>query len=385
MTAAIDDLLAHAADGGRLSPADALLLYTDAPLHALGEAADTVRRRRYPDNIATYIIDRNINYTNVCVTACKFCAFYRAPKHEEGWTHSDEEILRRCGEAVDLGATQIMFQGGHSPDLGIEWYERIFAAIKRDYPSLVLHSLGGSEVVHISRTSGLDFETVIRRLNAAGLDSFAGAGAEILVKRPRTAIAPLKESGETWLEVMETAHRLGVESTATFMMGTGETNAERIEHLRMIRDVQDRTGGFRSFIPWTYQPENNHLRGRTQATSLEYLRMIATARLFFDNINHLQGSWLTTGKDIGQLTLHFGADDLGSVMLEENVVSSAGARHRSNRTELIELIRGAGRIPAQRDTLYRHIAVHADPANDPVDARVHSHFSSTALPVVAAS
>jgi cyclic dehypoxanthinyl futalosine synthase len=385
MTAAIDDLLAHAADGGRLSPADALLLYTDAPLHALGKAADTVRRRRYPDNIATYIIDRNINYTNVCVTACKFCAFYRAPKHEEGWTHSDEEILRRCGEAVDLGATQIMFQGGHSPDLGIEWYERIFAAIKRDYPSLVLHSLGGSEVVHISRTSGLDFETVIRRLNAAGLDSFAGAGAEILVKRPRTAIAPLKESGETWLEVMETAHRLGVESTATFMMGTGETNAERIEHLRMIRDVQDRTGGFRSFIPWTYQPENNHLRGRTQATSLEYLRMIATARLFFDNINHLQGSWLTTGKDIGQLTLHFGADDLGSVMLEENVVSSAGARHRSNRTELIELIRGAGRIPAQRDTLYRHIAVHDDPANDPVDARVHSHFSSTALPVVAAS
>ncbi len=382
MTAAIDDLLAHAADGGRLSPADALLLYTDAPLHALGEAADAVRRRRYPDNIATYIIDRNINYTNVCVTACKFCAFYRAPKHEEGWTHSDEEILRRCGEAVGLGATQIMFQGGHSPDLGIEWYERIFAAIKREYPSLVLHSLGGSEVVHISRTSGLDFETVIRRLNAAGLDSFAGAGAEILVKRPRTAIAPLKESGETWLEVMETAHRLGVESTATFMMGTGETNAERIEHLRMIRDVQDRTGGFRSFIPWTYQPENNHLRGRTQATSLEYLRMIATARLFFDNVNHLQGSWLTTGKDIGQLTLHFGADDLGSVMLEENVVSSAGARHRSNRTELIELIRGAGRIPAQRDTLYRHIAVHDDPANDPVDARVHSHFSSTALPVV---
>jgi cyclic dehypoxanthinyl futalosine synthase len=233
--------------------------------------------------------------------------------------------------------------------------------------------------VHIGRTSGLDHPTVISRLNAAGLDSFAGAGAEILVERPRTAIAPLKEKGEVWLEVMESAHRLGVESTATFMMGTGETNAERIEHLRMIRDVQDRTGGFRSFIPWTYQPENNHLRGRTQASSLEYLRMIAVARLFFDNVNHLQGSWLTTGKDIGQLTLHFGADDLGSVMLEENVVSSAGARHRSNRTELIELIRGAGRIPAQRDTLYNHIAVHHDPKDDPVDERVHSHFSSTAL------
>jgi cyclic dehypoxanthinyl futalosine synthase len=379
VSAELQNVLDHAAEGGRITPEQALALYTDAPLHALGRAADTVRKRRYPDDIATYIIDRNINYTNVCVTACKFCAFYRAPKHDEGWTHSLDELLRRCGEAVELGATQIMLQGGHSPELGIEWYEQTFSAIKQNYPQLVLHSLGASEVVHIGRTSGLDHATVIRRLNAAGLDSFAGAGAEILVDRPRTAIAPLKESGATWLEVMETAHGLGVESTATFMMGTGETNAERIEHLRMIRDVQDRTGGFRSFIPWTYQPENNHLKGRTQATSLEYLRMIAVARLFFDNINHLQGSWLTTGKDIGQLTLHFGADDLGSVMLEENVVSSAGARHRSNRTELIELIRAAGRIPAQRDTLYNHLVVHRDPADDPVDDRVHSHFSSTAL------
>jgi cyclic dehypoxanthinyl futalosine synthase len=383
----IANLLQHAADGGRITPEQALLLYTDAPLHALGEAADAVRKRRYAGdsvNIATYIIDRNINYTNVCLTACKFCAFYRAPGHSEGWTHTDSEILRRCAEAVELGATQIMLQGGHSPELGIEFYERIFAAIKRDHPSLTLHSLGASEVVHIAKTSKLDHAEVITRLHAAGLDSFAGAGAEILVKRPRTAIAPLKESGEIWLSVMETAHRLGVESTATFMMGTGETNAERIEHLRMVRDVQDRTGGFRSFIPWTYQPENNHLKGRTQATSLEYLRMIALARLFFDNINHLQGSWLTTGKDIGQLTLHFGADDLGSVMLEENVVSSAGARHRSNRTELIELIRSAGRIPAQRDTLYRHLVVHTDPVDDPVDDRVHSHFASTALKLVPA-
>ena len=383
----ISDLLTHAADGGRIEPDEALLLYTDAPLHALGQAADTVRKRRFGDiaDIATYIIDRNINYTNVCLTACKFCAFYRSPKHEEGWTHTDEEILRRCAEAADLGATQIMLQGGHSPDLGIEFYERIFSAIKRDYPTLTLHSLGASEVVHIGRTSHLEHAEVIARLHAAGLDSFAGAGAEILVARPRTAIAPLKESGEIWLSVMEAAHNQGIQSTATFMMGTGETNAERIEHLRMIRDVQDRTGGFRSFIPWTYQPENNHLRGRTQATSLEYLRMVAVARLFFDNVTHLQGSWLTTGKDIGQLTLHFGADDLGSVMLEENVVSSAGARHRSNRTELIQLIRSAGRVPAQRDTLYNHLLVHRDPADDPVDDRVHSHFSSTALQLLPVS
>jgi cyclic dehypoxanthinyl futalosine synthase len=385
-------ILDRAADGGRISPEEALTLYTDAPLHSLGRAADVVRRRRFGDtaSIATYLIDRNINYTNVCVTACKFCAFYRSPKHAEGWTHSLEEILRRCGEAVELGATQIMLQGGHNPDLGIEWYEETFSAIRAAYPQLALHSLGGSEVVHISRVSGLSFEQVIRRLHAAGLDSFAGAGAEILVDRQRQVIAPLKESGAVWLEVMETAHRLGVESTATFMMGTGETNAERIEHLRLIRDVQDRTGGFRSFIPWTYQPENNHLRGRTLATPLEYLRLLAVARLFFDNIAHLQVSQLTLGKEVGQLGLHYGADDLGSVMLEENVVSSAGARHRWNLAELIHLIRAADRIPAQRDTLYNHLRVHWTPADDPApDDRIHSHVASTApafrrdLPLVA--
>jgi cyclic dehypoxanthinyl futalosine synthase len=372
-------VLDRAADGGRITPDEALALYTDAPFHALGAAADAVRRRRFPDNVATYLIDRNINYTNVCVTACKFCAFYRAPGHAEGWVRDLDEILRRCAEAVELGATQIMLQGGHHPDFGIEWYERTFAGIKAAFPQLALHSLGASEVVHIARVSDLSYEEVIGRLRDAGLDSFAGAGAEILTERPRHAIAPLKESGATWLEVMETAHRLGVESTATFMMGTGETNAERIEHLRMIRDVQDRTGGFRSFIPWTYQPENNHLKGHTQATTIEYLRMVAVARLFFDNVAHLQGSWLTVGKDVGQLTLHMGADDLGSIMLEENVVSAAGARHRSNRLELIHLIRSAGRIPAQRDTLYRHLVVHTDPADDPVDANVASHVSSTAL------
>ncbi|MDX6273957.1 MAG: cyclic dehypoxanthinyl futalosine synthase [Frankiales bacterium] len=373
-------VLDRAADGDRLTPEEALGLYRSAPLHALGRAADARRRALFSDtaHIATYIIDRNINYTNVCVTACKFCAFYRAPKHEEGWVRSTEEILRRCGEAIELGATQIMLQGGHHPDFGIEWYEETFSAIRSAYPSLALHSLGASEVVHIARVSGLDFPTVIARLHAAGLDSFAGAGAEILTERPRAAIAPLKETGAMWLQVMETAHGLGVESTATFMMGTGETNAERIEHLRMIRDVQDRTGGFRSFIPWTYQPENNHLKGQTQASVLEYLRLVAVARLFFDNIRHLQGSWLTVGKEVGQLTLHYGADDLGSVMLEENVVSSAGARHRSNRSELIHLMRTAGRTPAQRDTLYNHLVVHDDPANDPVDV-VPSHFASTAL------
>ncbi|MEO3755950.1 cyclic dehypoxanthinyl futalosine synthase [Streptomyces sp. B6B3] len=380
-SADLQTVLDRAAAGGRITADEALALYRSAPMHALGRAADAVRRRRYAgtEHIATYIIERNINYTNACVTACKFCAFYAAPKSEDVWTRDLDDILRRCAETVALGGTQIMFQGGHHPDYGVEYYESHFAAIKREFPQLVIHSLGASEVAHMARISGVGHEEAISRLKAAGLDSFAGAGAELLPARPRTAIAPLKESGEEWLAIMETAHRLGVESTTTMLMGTGETNAERIEHLRMIRDVQDRTGGFRAFIPYTYQPQNNKLRGQTQATLFEYLRIIAVARLFLDNVAHIQGSWLTTGKDVGQLSLHYGADDLGSVMLEENVVSSAGAKHRSNLLELIHLIRAAGRVPAQRATTYEHLVVHEDPADDPVDERVVSHLSSTAI------
>jgi cyclic dehypoxanthinyl futalosine synthase len=406
----IDSILQRGADGGRITPDEALRLYTEAPFHPLGEAADQIRRRRHPDGIVTYLIDRNINYTNVCVTACKFCAFYRAPKHAEGWSHPMDEILRRCGEAIDLGATQVMLQGGHHPDYGVEYYEELFSSVKAAYPRLAIHSIGPSEILHMAKVSGVSIEEAVVRIKAAGLDSIAGAGAEMLPDRPRTAIAPLKESGARWLEVMAVAHRNGLSSTATMMMGTGETNAERIEHIRMIRDVQDVAvangyrdtavetghrggpsvrsgavggavgGGFRAFIPWTYQPENNHLKGRTQATTMEYLRFLAVSRLFFDNVAHLQASWLTTGKDVGQLSLHLGVDDLGSIMLEENVISSAGARHRSNLHELIWMIRTAGRIPAQRDTLYRHLAVHRTAAEDPTDERVVSHFSSIALP-----
>ncbi|WP_433546230.1 cyclic dehypoxanthinyl futalosine synthase [Streptomyces sp. CA-294286] len=377
----LQSVLDRAAEGGRITPEEALDLYRDAPLHALGQAADAVRRRRYAgtEHIATYIIERNINYTNSCVTACKFCAFYAAPKSPDVWTRDLDDILRRCAETVELGGTQIMFQGGHHPDYGVEYYEEHFSAIKKAYPQLVIHSLGASEVEHMARISKVSTGEAIRRIHAAGLDSFAGAGAELLPARPRKAIAPLKESGERWLEIMEEAHRLGVESTSTMLMGTGETNAERIEHLRMIRDVQDRTGGFRAFIPYTYQPQNNALKGRTQATLFEYLRMIAIARIFLDNVAHIQGSWLTTGKEVGQLSLHYGADDLGSIMLEENVVSSAGAKHRSNRMEIIDLIRKAGRVPAQRATTYEHLVVHTDPAHDPVDDHVVSHLSSTAI------
>ncbi|MFC4337227.1 cyclic dehypoxanthinyl futalosine synthase [Salininema proteolyticum] len=374
--AEFDDILARAADGGRIEAEDALRLYTDAPFHALAEAANAARERVIGDDIVTYIIDRNINYTNVCTTACKFCAFYRAPKHDEGWTHDNAEVLRRCGEAVDLGATQVMLQGGHHPEFGVEYYEELFSAVKEQYPDLVIHSIGPSEIDHMSRVSGVEVDEAIKRIKAAGLDSIAGAGAEMLPERPRKAIAPLKEPGGRWLEIMEAAHVQGLESTATMMMGTGETNAERIEHLRMIRDVQDRTGGFRSFIPWTYQPENNHLKGRTQATALEYLRLLAVARLFFHNVTHLQSSWLTVGKAAGQLSMHLGVDDLGSIMLEENVISSAGARNQSKLGELIDLIRSGDRVPAQRNTVYERMSVHWTPEDDPSDDRVRSHFST---------
>ncbi|MBS2531467.1 dehypoxanthine futalosine cyclase [Catenulispora sp. NF23] len=385
ISAELQDALDRSADGGRIEYEEALELYRHAPLHALGTAADAARRKRYSGvygedgEIATYIIERNINYTNACVTACKFCAFYAPPKSDKVWSRPLEDILRRCAETVALGGTQIMFQGGHHPDYGVEYYEENFRAIKAEFPQLVIHSLGASEVQHMAKVSGVTIEEAITRLKESGLDSFAGAGAELLPARPRNAIAPLKESGERWLEIMETAHGLGLESTSTMLMGTGETNAERIEHLRMIRDVQDRTGGFRAFIPYTYQPENNKLKGQTQATMFEYLRLIAVARLYLNNVAHIQGSWLTVGKEAGQLSLHYGADDLGSVMLEENVVSSAGAKHRSNRMELIHLIRAAGRVPAQRSTTYELITVHDDPANDPVDDHVMSHIASTAI------
>ncbi|MDP8961040.1 MAG: dehypoxanthine futalosine cyclase [Actinomycetota bacterium] len=358
------DLLAHAADGGRIDEEQALLLYERAPFHELGQAADSVRRRRYPDGRATFIIERNVNYTNKCVTACKFCAFYAAPKSAAGWAHDWAEIDRRVDEAVAHGACQIMFQGGHNPEFGIEYYEELFGRTRRRHPELFLHALGGSEIIHISRTSGIAVEETITRLVAAGLSSLAGAGAEILPSRPRKLIAPLKESGSEWLEVMETAHRLGVQSTATLMMGTVETPAERFEHLRMIRDVQDRTGGFRAFIHWSYQAENNTLKGQSPSV-FEYLRVLAVARLFFDNIAHIQGSWLTVGKEVGQLSLHFGADDLGSIMLEENVVSAAGAKHRTDVAEMIHLIRTAGRVPAQRNTLYEIIATFDEEVAEP--------------------
>ncbi len=347
-------VLAEAVSGERIGAEEALLLLERADFMELGEAAGEVRRRRH-GWFATFMVDRNINYTNVCVTACRFCAFYRPPSSPEAWTLSHDEVVRRVGEAVSMGATQVMIQGGHHPELRIEWYEELFSRVKAAYPQVTIHSLGPSEVVHISRISGLEVEETLRRLKQAGLDSLPGSGAEILVDRVRKLVSPLKESAGKWLEVMERAHSLGIRTTATMMMGHLETPGERVEHLARVREVQDRTGGFRAFIPWTYQPVR--VLGGRKASGLSYLRLVATARLFLDNFEHIQGSWLTTGKDVGQASLHFGADDLGSVMLEENVVRAAGAGERSSVEELVRLIREAGFRPAQRDTEYRKIRV----------------------------
>jgi cyclic dehypoxanthinyl futalosine synthase len=361
------EILRRAAGGERISAADALSLLEHGDLERIGEVADAIRRRRFPEGYATFIIDRNINYTNVCVVKCSFCAFYRLPGHEEGYRRTPEEIFQRVEEALDRGATQIMFQGGHDPKLTITYYEDLLSSVKARYP-VTLHSLSPSEVHHIARYSRLSIAETLRRLKAAGLDSLPGGGAEILSERVKKAISPLKNSAGAWIEIMDEAHRQGLRTTATMMLGHVETLEERVEHFQRVRDSQDRAlrdggpgQGYRAFIPWTYQPDHTELAaiapGRT--TSEDYLKALAVSRLFFDNIDHIQGSWLTVGKAVGQRSLALGADDLGSIMLEENVVSAAGVTEKCLTDEaMIALIREAGRIPALRDTSYRVIRTY---------------------------
>jgi cyclic dehypoxanthinyl futalosine synthase len=357
------DVLERGRAGGRISAGEALFLLEHGDLERIAEVADAIRRRRFPEGYATFIVDRNINYTNVCVIRCSFCAFYRLPGDPEGYRRSKEEIFTRVEEALARGATQIMFQGGHDPKLTISYYEDLLSSVKARYPSLTLHSLSPSEVHHIARYSRLTIAEALRRLKAAGLDSLPGGGAEVLSERVKQAISPLKNTARAWIEIMDEAHRQRIRTTATMMLGHVETLPERIEHFARIRDSQDRAHaevgpdeGYRAFIPWTYQPDNTELAalapGRT--TAEDYLKTLAVARIFFDNVEHVQGSWLTVGKTTGQRSLAYGADDLGSIMLEENVVSAAGVTEKCMTDgEMIELIRRAGRIPALRDTTYR--------------------------------
>src|SRR5262245_55190249 len=322
-------------NGGRISADEAAFLYGEAPTHWLGRMAETVRARKHPEGVVTYIIDRNVNYTNVCVARCNFCAFYRPVGHTDGYVLGFDEIFRKIDETIAVGGVQLLLQGGHNPDLPLQWYEDLFRAVKERYPEFKLHALSPPEVIHLSRLSQLPVPAVIDRLVAAGLDSIPGGGAEILVDRVRKLLNCYgKASADEWLDVMRHAHRAGLRTTATMMYGTVESDEERLEHLLRLRALQDETGGFTAFITWSYQPDNTELAG-TEATGIDYLRTLAIARIVLDNFDNLQASWVTQGGKVGQLSLAFGANDMGSVMIEENVVRAAGAAYCMDEIEIV--------------------------------------------------
>lgn len=347
----LDALLTRAADGERLAAAEGLRLLEEGSLFELGLAADAVRRRRHPHGVVTYIVDRNVNYTNVCTTSCRFCAFYRPVGHPEGYVLSREVLGQKLQEVVDAGGVQILLQGGLNPDLRIEWYEDLFRWMKSTY-GLGLHALSPEEIIHLSLLENLTVKRVLERLHAAGLDSVPGGGAEILVDRVRRRIAKAKCTSAEWLDVMRVAHHLGLRSSATMMYGTIDTPAERIQHLVKIRDLQDETGGFTAFFCWDFQHESGtHIAPGDNGTHL-YLRQQAVARLMLDNIEHVGASWVTQGPAVGQVALRFGADDFGSVMFEENVVSSAGTTFRIGAEAIEERIHHAGFKAARRNVRY---------------------------------
>jgi cyclic dehypoxanthinyl futalosine synthase len=335
---------------------DLLDFYERAPLIELGAEADRVRREKHPDDVVTFIIDRNINYTNVCVADCGFCAFYRRPKHHQGYTLSFEEIGKKIDETKALGGVQILIQGGHNPYIPFQWYIDLLKYIKTYHP-IHIHGFSPSEIDFFSTLFRMDARDVIRELQSAGLDSIPGGGGEILVQRVRDMVARKKAGADRWLEIMELAHQAGMKTTVTMMYGIGETNAERLEHLMRVREVQARTGGFTAFITWPLQPENTPtMSSQPKTDAVTYLRTVALARLALDNVPNLQASWVTMGLKIGQLSLRFGCNDFGSLMIEENVVSAANTTYRTSVEELDRLIRDAGFTPARRRQDYSLIA-----------------------------
>lgn len=340
---------------------DILDFYTNAPLLELGAEADRIRADRHPGDIVTYIIDRNINYTNVCVADCGFCAFYRRPKDTEGYTLSFEQIGAKIEEARALGAVQILIQGGHNPYIPFDWYLDLMRYIKRNHP-IHIHGFSPSEVDFFAKLFRMEARDVIRELVKAGLDSIPGGGGEILVQRVRDIVAKKKAGADRWLEIMEIAHQEGLRTSVTMMYGIGETLAERLEHLSRVRDVQSRTGGFTAFICWPLQPENTPQMSHMQKTdAVDYLRTVAISRIVLDNVPNLQSSWVTMGMKIGQIALRFGCNDFGSLMIEENVVSAANTTHRTTTQEMERLILDAGFTPRRRRQDYSVIedAAHA--------------------------
>jgi cyclic dehypoxanthinyl futalosine synthase len=341
-----------------ISRQQALDHFNSPDLIGLGFEADSVRRRLHPEGVVSYIIDRNINYTNFCTEYCNFCAFYRplkGPKASEGYILPFETIYEKIAETLEMGGTGVLMQGGIHPDLKIDWFESLFKGIKQRFPTIWLHCLSASEILAIAEYSNLDLRTTISRLRDAGLDSIPGGGAEILDDEVRFRIARLKCRTEDWVSVHRTAHELGMRTTATMMFGVGETFDQRINHFEVVRRLQEETGGFTAFIPWSFQPGNTALGGRgwDEATSVEYLKVLAISRLYLDNIENVQASWVTQGLKVLELGLHFGGNDVGSVMLEENVVKAAGTSNCTTEEELRRIIRDAGFKPVQRDTLYR--------------------------------
>ena len=335
-----------------ISRAEALWLLTEGDLLAVGKLANFVRKRFHPENIVTFVVDRNVNYTNVCESKCRFCAFFRDENSSDAYLLGEEEIFRKIDELVAVGGTQLLMQGGLHPGLGIAWFERIFREIKGRFPTVQNHSLSPAEVTHIASVSHLTVRETLERLKAAGLDSIPGGGAEILVDEVRKEISPNKIGWEGWASVMREAFRLGMTTTATMMFGSTETPADIVEHLFRVKELQAEGGTFTAFIPWTYQPGNTELGGTT-ASGVEYLKVLALARIVIDNIPNIQASWVTQGAKMAQVALFFGANDLGGTMLEENVVAAAGCTFRMDREEMVDLIKGAGFGAAQRTTLYR--------------------------------
>jgi cyclic dehypoxanthinyl futalosine synthase len=341
-----------------LTKAQALEMFRSDDLIGIGMEADAVRRRLHPEGVVTYIIDRNINYTNLCTEYCTFCAFYapiKGPGRAKGYVLDMEKIYEKIAETVEMGGTGILMQGGLNPDLKIEWFEDLFRGIKQRFPMMHLHCLSASEILGICDFSSISLEECITRLKDAGLDSIPGGGAEILDDEVRKRIARLKCLTEDWLAVHRTAHKLGMRTTATMMFGVGESFEHRINHFQHIYDLQEETGGFTAFIPWTFQPNNTALGGRgwDEATSVEYLKTLAISRIFLSNFLNVQASWVTQGLKVCQMGLRFGGNDVGSVMLEENVVKAAGTSNCTTEEELRRIIRDAGFVPKQRDTLYR--------------------------------
>lgn len=337
----------------RINERDGIELLKHGDAIELGRLADAKRRELFGDTV-TFIVDRNINYTNVCKNECKFCAFFRRKDHKDAYLLTYDEILAKVKETVAAGGTQVMIQGGLYPDLGLEYYEKMLRLIRDKFPSLTIHSFTATEIQYFAQQAGISVLDTLKRLQEAGLASLPGGGAEILVDEVRKRVSPKKIMTDDWLKVMECAHSIGMESTATMVIGLGETMAQRIEHMEKIRQLQDKTGGFRAFITWTYQPGNTELGGK-KTSGWDYMKTLALSRLYMDNIKHIQGSWVTQGERIGQLTLGFGGDDLGSIMLEENVVRAAGTSYDMSINKMVNMIRGAGRKPAQRNTKYEII------------------------------